>query len=611
MSLASHTTRDQLAALTTLLLAGAAARLAIFTDVAINGDTGLYLYDAKQLHWGRQLMLDYPSRSPVMEYLLATAIQLGNSPIISARTTMLLIGLFLATAVYAFTRSLHTHRAGLAAAAIMLLTPLPVVWGLWVKTEPVAGLILVTALTLAIHELQKLSIRPHIPAVVGVLFATAFLVRRVAIVHIAAFALFTIYYRHHYHNDTKGTIEAAAIVLTTAAGTLTLAYLLLARFDPGLAYQYAYTHAAALFLSSGQGSLGWIGLDSAKAVTAADPSHPIQHICQKCGLNTIEIFLRTLLVTIPVTLLALVGLRSYLRDGSRFLADVVLPTALTILFLYGALAAYAIDEPNRALGALVFAAGVLIVWLSSPLEFDDWWHPRYALPLTILLTLTAGYLYRDRIIYVTYFQDFYPWLAALTGIIAVEWLDTHRSRLDTTLRRVAIGTAAVFILLATVTAGLHAYPYQPDGINQNSSWHTIESAQATGHDIEHRTHPDDRILTAQPLYVIEADRKIAAHLSRKIYTYRGWPHSAKNTHTTQKLVQIIEVGRAPYAVIDQEVRNLFADHALLEAFQANYCKVPDGGGPEYSRTNGTLYRYTGDTTDCETYSHDYPTTRDR
>lgn len=586
----------ELLELAVIALFGLAARLAVFSSVAVNGDSGLYIYDAKQLLWGHWMFVEYPSRSPLFEYLLAAAIWLGDSAITSVRAFMLLVGMLLGLAVYVFARQIHGHVTGLVAAAIFYLTPFSVVWGLWVKTEQAAGLLLVSAFIIALYRIDVDEIPFVWAAGIGVLFGAAFLVRRVAIVHIGAFALFVGWYRYRQHGDVHGTIRSASIVVGSAAGTLTVAYLLLARGNAGVAMDIAYHHGAALILSSGQGSLGWVGLESASAVTAASQDTLFHRFCQKCGANTIEVFIRTTLVVFPAFILSLPFLRSYTRQAGDFFSETALPTS------YGALSLLVIPLVAlngmwvRALAAVTLFAAIIVVWRVDAIDWNDLWSPKLALPITVLLALTAGYLYRDRILYVTYFQDFYPYFAVVVAVTAVEF---SRALKRTEGRRVLAVAAVVVVLLSTGVAAANAYPYQPGGTEEQENWHSFQDVQDYGADVDDRVEPGERVFVGQPLFVADSDRRIAADLSRKYYVYRGWPNSEKRADTDRELVKALESGDVAIAVVDKEAEAVLESPPVREAFRENYCRVDTPG--LYSELDAALYEYQPDAVECETY----------
>jgi len=241
-----------------IALAGLFAKLAIARDVAVNGDTGLYIYDAQQILAGRAIMVDFPSRSPLFEYVLAGTIAavdlVGLSPLLSVRALMVAISVTLGVAIYALAREVFEHRVGLAAAALFYVTPFSLVWGVWTKTEQAATLVAIVGFVLALRSIDRERVPLGIMAAVGVLFGTAFLVRRTAIVHAGAFGLFYLWYRHHRGDGPAHLLTRAATTAIAAVATTAVAYLALALHAGGglaLAWDLAEVHAIALFDSSG------------------------------------------------------------------------------------------------------------------------------------------------------------------------------------------------------------------------------------------------------------------------------------------------------------------------------------------------------------------------
>jgi len=591
-------------------LFGLAARLAVFRDVAVNGDSGLYLYDAKQLLWGRQIFIDFPSRSPIFEWALAAVVAVSDSPLVAGRSLMVSISVLLGIAVYVLACEVHSQRAGLAAAALFLLTPFSIVWGTWIKTEQAAALVTVLAFALALRHIDRERVGYAVPASIGVLFAVAWQIRRVAIVHIGAFCLFVLWYRWSQMDDIRGTIRQATVVVAFSCAASTLIYLLVADGDLETAWNIFETHALALFLTDGQGSIGWTQLVNTQAVTAASGGGLLAQLCQKCGANTLAVVHRTALVSLPLSVPLLVLVRSYTRREMPFWGDKAIPAMLGTLGLYATIQALRVGPLPRVFMGLAILGGVAAVWLAPPVPWRRLWRPKLALPIVVLVALAAGYLHRDRIIYVTYFQDFYPFLAVVAGVALAEYLTVVSQSTWTpgTLNRVQYRRLLTAVLLVTAvgagaTATGAAYPYQPAGIPADSAWHSINLDQQYGDDIADRTTEDAKILTAQPLYVVEADRKIAANLSRKFYAFQGWPRAAQTNETAGRVAAAIRSGEVPYAAIDNQAAYLFENETVREAFVNNYCRID---APLYNETNGALYEYRPNATDCQRYEYTAP-----
>ncbi|MFC7194633.1 ArnT family glycosyltransferase [Halosimplex aquaticum] len=180
-----------------LVIAGVCLRLLLLDFVAVSSDAGLFVYDARMILLGNTPIVDYPTRSPLFHYLLAGALALvgGGSRILGARLFMIAVSALLGVAVFALARRLHSRRAGLAAAAIFLGTPVAYVYGIPVKTELVAQLLGVTALLLAVRAFDGERISHGEAALAGAFVGAGFLVRRVVLVHLVAVAVVASYYR--------------------------------------------------------------------------------------------------------------------------------------------------------------------------------------------------------------------------------------------------------------------------------------------------------------------------------------------------------------------------------------------------------------------------------
>jgi hypothetical protein len=169
----------------------------------------------------------------------------------------------------------------------------------------------------------------------------------------------------------------------------------------------------------------------------------------------------------------------------------------------------------------------------------------------------------------------------LAGITAVEAAD----RL--TWPRVTRAGVAVVVIMATLSAGALAEPYAPNGVEQDSYWFTVERVQAYGDDVERLTKPGEQVFTAQPLYVIEADRRIAGDLSRKYYLYRGWPNRAVTDRVTDEIVRSIDDEETTLAVLDSESAVVMNESERInQTVRSKFCPVKND--TEFWKTGGTL-----------------------
>lgn len=573
-------------------------RLAVFDAVAVNGDTGLYLYDAKQILWGGRLYIDFPSRSPLFHYLLAPWVAAFDSPIVAGRSMMIAIGLLTTTAVYALTRHLHSHRAAVIAAILYAVTPFSVTWGLWVKTEQLSAMVTMIA---SLYILRVID-RDHFPTCIalasGVLFGIAFLIRRSVLVTVGAIGIFIVLYRYDELKDITGSVRTGVLMVASSLATLLLAYWLLAHGSLDNFLAITDQHLVGLFTTNGHGGIEWIYINQEEAVTHETRTHIIYQICQKCGLLTVEVINRTLLVTAPVFVLLSIMLRSYTRLGDERLADYLLPG----VFVAGGLSQIgilAIKHYYIRIAAILVAVAVTIyVWRAPPVDWEDLWRPKLGLPIAVLLALAAGYLHRDRILYVTYFQDFYPWLVVVAGVSLTAYLDTidydYTNPLPE-LRRPLVLTGVVIFTASFVIAAGFTYPLQPGGVPPDTHWFSVNNMQDYGDDIEARTDPGDRILTSQPLYAVEADRKIAGNMSRRYYVYQGWPDTSARKRVDSQVRQEIRDGEVALVIKDNEYQVLKDSKQLQRLVDRCYRHEPTVLYPD---TGAKLYVPTEDYPEC-------------
>lgn len=615
-----------------LLLAQGLLIRAIFANgIAVNGDTGLYLYDAQQLRWGRTMFAEFPSRSPLVEYLLAATLHvtdfLAGSPIVFARGLIIAISVLVGAAVYLFaTEVTDDKRVGIIALGFWMLTPFTVAWGVWVKTEQFAALFALVGLTLAVRELKReAKPRLRIAAVLGLIFAAGLLSRRVLIVHIGVLGLWILAYRNGaairdtataytrafraavtgrdlpsvpepIARDLGYTVLIGVVMLASMTAALMAAFMVIARGDAQLAARMADSYFLDLVRSDGFGSHGYLPL---RDVAGGYMNHQYAQsggpwwtaFCQKCGGRTLLVFQHTIMITLPVLLVLLVWVRAFTDVGKWWYVRAAYPIILVTLAVFAAIRAYNPAAPLNLLPFAVIAAMVIVVWRLPVPSLNDLYSPRVGLVMAVPVMLAVSYLYRDRILYPTYFQDFYPFIAVLAAIAAVGVWDTAGETLGSPLaaRHWVMKAAAIVFVIALYTSATWAYPYVGDEHRDTQTdWFTMNRVQAFGDDVDRRLEGDETVFTGNPLYVIESEHRQAADLSRKYYLFEGWPTTPVTHREATELKGIMRSGSAPMAVVNDETRTVLAANASVnQTFDQHYCGVDD---PLYEvMENTTLY----------------------
>jgi len=561
-------------------------RILVFNGVAVNGDTGLYLYDALQLTWGHQPFVDFPARSPAYQYPLAAVLALfPDHRLIAARGFMAVISLLVALAVYALAREITgDERVALAAMALYALTPFTLTWGLWVKTETVSALFIAAAFVVTLRVIDRDTPPAWAAIAVGTLFSLALLTRRVAFVHLAAISLFVLWYRHRHHTRSlASTMRLGAITATAGLTGLFLVLAGTAHADPTLTWTFFDMYFIDLFRSGGFGAHGYLPLFGENYVqhqyANVGPNSLFQSVCQKCGARTVVIFIQTMKVTLVALVPLLVWLQALVdRAPLQFIRD-FLPVLLIVEAGLGVF-----YTPSAWPPLAVFAVAVLFIWHVDHPSWRDLWSPKAMLPFLALILLTAGYLYRDRIIYTTYFQDFYPFIAVLGGIALVAMRDRIGpiARPGVSARRVR-KVGAIILVLALYPSSVAAYPYiGPDGSGGNANWYTVNGVEAYGWDMEQRLKDDELVFAANPLYVVETRHRLVQDMSRRYYLFEGWPNTTVADDLGYAVPRDLRSDRVPVAVMTSELRTVINAHPAIEdAFYDEFCEVDD---PLYNTT---------------------------
>ncbi|MFC7139017.1 ArnT family glycosyltransferase [Halosimplex aquaticum] len=568
-----------------LVIAGVCLRLLLLDFVAVSSDAGLFVYDARMILLGNTPIVDYPTRSPLFHYLLAGALALvgGGSRILGARLFMIAVSALLGVAVFALARRLHSRRAGLAAAAIFLGTPVAYVYGIPVKTELVAQLLGVTALLLAVRAFDGERISHGEAALAGAFVGAGFLVRRVVLVHLVAVAVVASYYRlTRYDRQLPDLFVSGVALFGGALLTVVFGYVAIALPDVGQVRPVAVQHALSSFIGTGAGNVAWVEQSLTTGAETAEESTGglLAAVCQGCDAGTLRIVMWSVVVSLPAVLPFLVYLRSaidrYADERVRRLTPVVLVVGLLGGTAAGGLlfARHAEASPLLVvLPASVVLAAVAVVW-RGPAPAREWpFDSRLALPALVVAFIVGGYLYRDSPVSVWYMLDLIPYVAVLAGVAVAVSLETG----EWGDRRLAF--AGVVLAVAVVVATVASVPFLPARAalgEGTSGLETVSDVQAAGADLDERTEPGDRVLTADALYVTDADRRLAGDLSRGFWLLKHTTRTPAADRIEAQMLSEMEDGRVPYVVVGPRTRTLLdRSPELARAVDAHYCPTDE------------------------------------
>lgn len=580
--------RRHAAHLAGLLAVAVAVRYVLFPYVGVWGDFGFYTYDSYLINEGQMPFVDFIGRSPLFTFTFAAVIRwVPGDHALLLRTFVAGWWVVAGVPVYVIARHIHGHLAGLVAVAVLELSPFMLTYGFWANTQSLAAVLAVSGIAVLVVREDHVGY-----AAAGLGCGAAFLARRSVIVILAGVGLY-ICWLGWRDRDIQAVVTRSVAAIAAFVGALAVGYLGFARGDVGLAVALAETHAWGLVSSSGRGGF--------PLITEAHPPPflnrlkqgriPIFNaVCQLCGSWTARTFAKTTIVAAPI----LAPMGYYGRDiAARYFTDAhrdYLGGILLILVAYGLVRAAGAGFYLRVgvvVALLLVAVGIA---LGPRLDRTVLYDRRVALLLCILFGLTAGYLYRNRILHTYYFADFLPYLAVVVGIVIVEARDAVTERHVRALLVVGLALAVAFSMLAQ-------FPLMNIVYNDNEAgWFTTASIQSYGDDLDGRVEAGTPILTGHPSYVASADEaRLLFDRPRLQYWAKLWNDSEGGDDFYARLTASIRNGTAPYAVRAEMLDEVLQrNQTAARAFERHYCPVTDWETQHlYNRTGATLYRWTG------------------
>lgn len=223
----------------------------------------------------------------------------------------------------------------------------------------------------------------------------------------------------------------------------------------------------------------------------------------------------------------------------------------------------------------------------------------------VTIALVVSYLYRDRVIFVGYFQDIYPFVSVIVGVRITNMIEGIST--DTVSERFsnknpvcnwsfphAASVVVAFVVIITITLpgalyinashGGLSQPYDP------SPPGTVTAVQAVGSDLSERTAGKEMVFTAVPIYALEANLSNAGNLSRSYWPLVVTPDTELAESIKNKIINDLRSGRVSYVIIEPRMERIFNTYPEIEALiESNYCRV-ESGQSTYGEVRAHLYK---------------------
>jgi 4-amino-4-deoxy-L-arabinose transferase-like glycosyltransferase len=557
-------------------------RILLFRRVGIWGDYGFYVYNSRLILQGQAPFVDFLGRSPAFIYLLAGLRALVGHPTILPRAFITVLWTLTTIPVYLLASELHSHRAGLAAGALFGLSPFGLVYGMWTNTQSLAAF----CATWAVYGIIR-GETARWWGVAGAVFAVAYLSRRSVFVVAGAVGIWLVY-RSYRDRAPRRVLYRGGAAVGAGLATLILGYGAIVGFDPEMTWRFFEVHTINLFISFGRGGYPLL-TESAPVVTNQLDAGRIpifNDVCQMCGQWTIRTFAKTTLVVAPT-----VGILAYyVRDLTTGFTQAQREYSAGIMATLAVYAVYKVIRYaylSRALAIVGLALFVWAVYSVDRLDRELIYGPRLQVVLLILGGLTAGYLYRNRVLHTYYFMDFWPWVSVLASIIFIAvW-----QQADIPVKRVLV----VALVVSSVAATASAHPLTNVVLDDNEDgWFTYENLDRYQEDINARTDPGDVVLATSPAYLAGTHAKLPDHNARIHMVLVRYKDYGPAVPLYADLIERLRTGSVEYIVYSRTMRQIMQWNRSLEhAFERNYCRV-SAVDERYQDANAYLFRHEPD-----------------
>ncbi len=574
--------RRELTHLGLLLAASALIRYALIPHVGVFGDFGFWAYDSRMVLLGKTPYIDFVGRSPLTVYSLAATRAVFGMSVYSMRTFVILHWTAAAAVLYGLTRSFRDHRTGLVAVLLATLTPVPLVYGMWLNSQAQAGLLAMLAVA-AVWRWPTLQGY----ALAGGFVGAGLLARRSLLMVAAGIGLWTVW--RHYHTEAStgqwlGAVTSRGLAAAVPALTVPLiGYGFVVGFGPNAIELFRGEVLGVVF---GQGSYPILGVDvpAADADIEAARVPILNDLCQLCGAWTARIGFQMLILSMP----AAGFFWWYTRDitDHHFTPKdrQYMFGALALLGAYAGYLTFTRGFTMRFLTLIAIAGFAIVAYrLTDGLDRDLLYHPGLVLVVLVAAAVVLAYLYRDRRIHVYYLMDAWPWYSIIGASVATA---VYRQA-ETRTRVIIGGLLALALLVSTLTAA----PFVHVTLQDNAvGWFTVNNMAAGHADLEARAGPGGTVFTARPNYVVGTSLWLAGNVSRsyKIGLEYGWSDRLTE-YLYGTLREGFREGSIDYVILSNYTGDVLAwDDRTQHLFETRYCRVPGSEWP-YNLTNAELY----------------------
>jgi hypothetical protein len=433
----------------------------------------------------------------------------------------------------------------------------------------------------------------------GSAVGAAFFVRRVVVVHFGVILLFLLYYR--WQIKEKSVIDPAsrgAVFGFSVGIILLIGYTIWSGGSVGTFVGLLNKHLVGLVLapaSAGNGAEVGTGIIGGL----------LSFIYRVVASNATYIFtyMRAVTSILPVLLLLLIYPVIFLRKrvGNRKTFGIFVVLGLSTV-LSAFLIHFAFTESSRLIEASIVAAivglGIAIINFTPEFESDSnvhLWNQKLLLPAGLAVAIIVSYAVRDRKMFVTYWQDVFPYMAILAGVAGI-WI-WNRIK-NKKVYKFAWASALVIAILISFSLAtpLVVGPAPNYGATQFTTTDVVE----IGSHLNDKFGDDAQGFSAQPIYILEANHRVTNDFSRKYWIIVGNQESrfSSRSEIINTTASKLSSGETCYILIEDRTENVLVG-SINETLHENYHRAELSGEirETYRKTNTELFVYYN-TTSC-------------